>query len=128
MDQSGECYGASIPLSYLLDENFDAVLAFEMNDKPLPIDHGFPVRIVLPGVVGARSVKWLSKISISSQESSSPWQQRDYKVFSPSVSLETVDFSAAPAISDTPVTSYLCSHENGQTVKKGPITLQGLSQ
>lgn len=124
-DQSGECYGASVPLSYLLDGNFDAVLAFEMNDKPLPLDHGFPVRIVLPGIVGARSVKWLNRISISDEESHSPWQQRDYKVFAPSVSLETVDFSAAPAITDTPITSYLCSHEDGQVVEKGIVKLQG---
>jgi len=124
-DQSGECYGASVPLSYLLDGNFDAILAYEMNDKPIPIDHGFPIRIILPGIVGARSVKWLSKVSISDEESQSPWQQRDYKVFSPSVSLETVDFSAAPPIMDTPVTSYICSHDNGDKVKKGPLKLQG---
>jgi sulfite oxidase len=61
-DASGECYGASVPLSYLLDENFEPVLAYEMNGKPLPIDHGFPLRIILPGIVGARSVKWLSKV------------------------------------------------------------------
>ncbi|CAL8149154.1 unnamed protein product [Orchesella dallaii] len=124
-DQSGECYGASVPLSYLLDGNFDAILAYEMNDKPIPIDHGFPIRIVLPGIVGARSVKWLSRVSISDEESQSPWQQRDYKVFSPSVSLETVDFSAAPPIMETPVTSYICSHDDGDKVKKGPLKLQG---
>jgi len=124
-DQSGECYGASVPLSYLLDGNFDAILAYEMNDKPIPIDHGFPIRIVLPGIVGARSVKWLSRVSISDEESQSPWQQRDYKVFSPSVSLETVDFSATPAIMDTPVTSYICSHNTGDKVPKGLLKLQG---
>lgn len=125
MDQSGECYGASVPLSYLLDGNFDAILAYEMNDKPLPLDHGFPIRVILPGIVGARSVKWLGRIIISDEESQSPWQQRDYKVFSPSVTLETVDFAAAPAISDTPVTSYICSHADGDRIKKGPIKLQG---
>jgi sulfite oxidase len=125
-DPSGECYGASVPLSYILDENFEAILAYEMNGKPLPLDHGFPIRIVLPGIVGARSVKWLSKIIISEQESQSPWQQRDYKVFSPSVTMDTVDFSLAPAIMDTPVTSYICSHENGDTVPQGPMKLQGI--
>jgi sulfite oxidase len=124
-DQSGDCYGSSVPLSYILDDNFEAVLAYEMNGKTLPIDHGFPVRIILPGIVGARSVKWLSRIIISEEESQSPWQQRDYKVFSPSVTMETVDFSSAPAIMDTPVTSYICSHENGQTITKGPVTFQG---
>ncbi|OXA55992.1 putative sulfite oxidase, mitochondrial [Folsomia candida] len=124
-DQSGECYGASIPLTYFLDENFEPVLAYEMNDKSIPIDHGFPLRVILPGIVGARSVKWLSRIIISNQESQSLWQQRDYKVFSPSVTMESVDFNSAPAIMDTPVTSYICSHEDGQVVAQGNIKMQG---
>jgi len=41
------------------------------------------------------------------------------------VTMDTVDFSSAPAIMDTPVTSYICSHENGETVKAGEVKLQG---
>lgn len=124
-DQSGECYGASIPLTYFLDDNFEPLLAYEMNGKEIPLDHGFPLRVILPGIVGARSVKWVTRIIIADQESQSPWQQRDYKVFAPSVTMESVDFSSAPAIMDTPVTSYICSHEDGETVAKGKIQLQG---
>ncbi|OXA45086.1 putative sulfite oxidase, mitochondrial [Folsomia candida] len=48
-------YGASIPVKYLLDGNFEPLLAYEMNGSPLPRDHGFPLRIILPGIVGVRS-------------------------------------------------------------------------
>lgn len=96
-----------------------------MNDKEIPLDHGYPLRVIVPGIVGSRNVKWLTRIVISDQESQSPWQQRDYKGFSPSVTMDTVDFSSAPAIMDTPVTSYICSHEDGQTVQKGSIKLKG---
>lgn len=63
-----------------MDPHGDVLLAFEMNGEPLPRDHGFPVRVVVPGVVGARSVKWLGKIIASSGESQNHWQQKDYKV------------------------------------------------
>ena len=39
------------------------------------MDHGFPLRVVVPGVTGARSVKWLTRIIASRDESGSHWQQ-----------------------------------------------------
>ena len=38
------------------------LLAYEMNGEVLPRDHGYPIRVVVPGVVGARNVKWLNNI------------------------------------------------------------------
>ena len=46
-----------------------------LHDRSLPLDHGYPVRVVVPGSTGARSVKWLSRIIASSEESGSHWQQ-----------------------------------------------------
>ena len=43
-----------------MDPHGDVLLALEMNGAPLPPDHGFPVRVVVPGVAGCRSVKWVS--------------------------------------------------------------------
>ena len=56
------------------------------------------MRVVVPGITGARSVKWVRRVIASREESASHWQQRDYKSFSPSVDWDTVDWSSAPAI------------------------------
>lgn len=56
------CYGSSIPAGMAVDPKGDVLLAFEMNGEPIPRDHGFPIRAVVPGVVGARNVKWLDKV------------------------------------------------------------------
>lgn len=60
LDPSGMPYGASIPISKAMDPRADVILAYEMNGEPLSRDHGFPIRVIVPGVVGARNVKWLS--------------------------------------------------------------------
>ncbi|KAK7867174.1 hypothetical protein R5R35_008371 [Gryllus longicercus] len=110
-------YGASIPAEKALDPRGDVILAYEMNGQPIPKDHGFPVRVIVPGIVGARNVKWLGRIVVSEVESDSHWQQNDYKGFSPSVDWDTVDFSKAPAIQELPVVSAICEPLEGATVK-----------
>ena len=61
-DPSGIPYGPSIPICKALDPKSDVLLAYEMNGEPIPLDHGFPVRVIVPGVVGARNVKWLGNL------------------------------------------------------------------
>lgn len=64
-------YETCIPLEYAMDPTNDVLLAYEMNDVPLPPDHGYPVRLIIPGYVGGRCVKWLQKIWISDDENES---------------------------------------------------------
>ncbi|KAL4909793.1 hypothetical protein BDW74DRAFT_173285 [Aspergillus multicolor] len=64
-------YTTCIPLEYAMDASNDVLLAYEMNDHPIPPDHGYPVRLLLPGWVGARSVKWLARIWITDYENDS---------------------------------------------------------
>ncbi|XP_055699401.1 sulfite oxidase, mitochondrial isoform X1 [Phlebotomus papatasi] len=126
-DPTSTYYAASIPLAKAMDPRGDVLLAYEMNGQPLSRDHGFPVRAIVPGTVGARNVKWLGKILISDKESDSHWQQKDYKGFSPSTDWDTVDFSKSPAIQHMPVTSAICYPSPGDKVKveDGFITVKG---
>ena len=106
-----EAYGASIPIDKAVDKRGDVILAYALNDEPLPADHGYPLRVVVPGNVAARSVKWLSRIRLSEEESQSQWQQRDYKCFGPNVSGDP-DWTTAPAIQEVPVQSAITSLRN----------------
>jgi sulfite oxidase len=107
------CYGSSIPISIALDPARDVILAFDMNGDTLPRDHGYPIRVVAPGIVGARNVKWLGRITVSADESPNHWQQRDYKSFPPQIDWSTVDWSKAPAIQDMPIQSAICNWHSG---------------
>jgi sulfite oxidase len=57
--------GASVPVEKALNPWGDVILAYEMNGEPLPRDHGFPLRVIVPGTIAARSVKWLQRIILS---------------------------------------------------------------
>ncbi|KAL6752305.1 Oxidoreductase, molybdopterin-binding domain-containing protein [Haematococcus lacustris] len=116
---SGEHYATSIPLHVAMDPLREALLAYEMNGQPLSRDHGAPLRLVVPGTVGARCVKWLSGIVASDQESGSHWQQHDYKSFSPSTDWDSVDWTSAPAIQDPPVTSAITEPLPGTALQAG---------
>lgn len=50
------------------DPERPVILAYEMNHEPLTTPHGAPLRLVVPGVIGARSVKWLEQIVIRDKE------------------------------------------------------------
>src|SRR5262245_19133395 len=56
----------------------DAVLAYELADAPLPIVHGFPVRLVVPGWYGVANVKWLKRIELSPRRFLGRFMGRDY--------------------------------------------------
>ncbi|KAK1902234.1 Sulfite oxidase mitochondrial [Dissostichus eleginoides] len=92
-----------------------------------PPDHGYPVRAVVPGTVGARNVKWLGKIIVSAEESSSHWQQNDYKGFSPGTDWDTVDFKSAPAIQELPIQSAITVPTDGAVVDRSSeeVTVKG---
>ncbi|XP_017781058.1 PREDICTED: probable sulfite oxidase, mitochondrial [Nicrophorus vespilloides] len=126
-DPTSKPYGASIPSWKGVDKRGEVILAYEMNGVPIPRDHGYPIRAIVPGVVGARNVKWLGRIFLSSEESDSHWQQNDYKGFSPSTDWDTVDFTKSPAIQELPVISSICKPIANQTVTvvDGHITVQG---
>ncbi|KXS18993.1 hypothetical protein M427DRAFT_95808 [Gonapodya prolifera JEL478] len=71
-------YGTSFPLCYILDPTNDVMLAFEMNGKePLPPDHGCALRVIMPGMVGGRQVKWLKRVVISDKPSPSWFHWHD---------------------------------------------------
>uniref|UniRef100_A0A6N2K3L6 Oxidoreductase molybdopterin-binding domain-containing protein n=1 Tax=Salix viminalis TaxID=40686 RepID=A0A6N2K3L6_SALVM len=102
-EENGGPYKASIPLSRATNPDADVVIAYEMNGEPLNRDHGYPLRVVVPGVIGARSVKWLDCINIIAEESQGFFMQKDYKMFPPSVNWDNIDWSTSRPQMDFPV-------------------------
>jgi sulfite oxidase len=116
-------YGTSIALEKGLTP--DVLLAYEMNDGPLAPEHGFPLRVIVPGYIGARSVKWLRDITVQEHPSSNPFLARDYKTFPPEVTGPTVDWTRGTTLEHLELNSVLTTPEDGETVEPGRKLIQG---
>ena len=116
-------YGASIGLPKALSP--DVLLATGMNGVPLPPEHGFPLRLVVPGYAGVRSPKWLSRITVQTAPSDNPIQARDYRLLPPDVTAEAIDWSRGFAIEEMPVNAAICVPAPFAALPDGPVTIEG---
>lgn len=74
--RAGDGYFESIPLNKGYHPG--ALLAWQMNGKPLTRNHGRPLRLILPGLYGIKQVKWLNEIEISRGSFKGYWQERGW--------------------------------------------------
>ena len=116
-------YGSSIPLHKGMSQ--EVLLAYEMNGEPLSAEHGFPLRAVVPGYIGARNVKWLSSITLQDVPSNSYFHAHEYRLFPPFVTEEPDDFSESFALGEVSVNAVICRPLDGETLQAGPVLFQG---
>jgi DMSO/TMAO reductase YedYZ molybdopterin-dependent catalytic subunit len=69
-------YTTSLPLEHLLDN--DVVLAYKWNDNPLSLEHGGPLRLVVPKKYAYKSAKWVRKLTFTREQELGFWEQRGY--------------------------------------------------
>lgn len=81
-------YGTSIKLNWAMDPNRGVMVAHGMNGETLPPDHGKPLRIIIPGQIGGRSVKWLKRIIVTEAPSENWYHIYDNRVLPTTVSPE----------------------------------------
>jgi sulfite oxidase len=117
-------FAGSIPIHRALDGS--VLLAHAMNGAPLPEEHGFPLRVVVPGYIGARSVKWVYRIEVRSESSDSPFQRESYKLLTDPEPQEA-DWSAAPELGELSVNSAIGTPVDGAEVVAGTVVVSGWS-
>jgi nitrate reductase (NAD(P)H) len=120
-------YATSIPLAYAMDPENDVILAYEMNDAPLPPDHGYPVRLLIPGFVGGRCVKWLHRIWVSEKENDSHYHIWDNRVLPSFVRDMDSEFAhtmfhhPSTACNEQNLNSIIVKPEHGETIRLSDV-------
>jgi DMSO/TMAO reductase YedYZ molybdopterin-dependent catalytic subunit len=74
--RAADDYSDSIPLDRAMQEG--TLLAYEMNGAPLTATHGFPLRLIVPGIFGMKNVKWITQIELVDHDYKGYWQERGW--------------------------------------------------
>ncbi|MBI4303327.1 MAG: sulfite oxidase, partial [Chloroflexi bacterium] len=85
-------YSDSIALSKAMEEG--TLLAYEMNGETLTNGHGFPVRLLVPGIYGMKNVKWLTRIELVDYDYRGYWQERGWSDLAAIKTMSRIDVPA----------------------------------
>ncbi len=100
----------------------DILLAYEVNNEPLPAEHGFPLRVFIPGYYGTNSVKWLCRIDAA--------KVRAPDIFTNELYNDPVFEEGKQTLETSPVwgvapEALIVAPENGATILRGNIAVSG---
>ncbi|MFL5825173.1 MAG: sulfite oxidase [Thermoleophilaceae bacterium] len=118
--RGAERFGGSIPLDKACRP--EVLLAWAMNEEPLPAVHGAPVRVVVPGYIGARSVKWLERIEVRSTPWDGYFQHVVYRLLPED---GTPGPGAGMPLGLIALNADVLSPADGETVTAGPVEVLG---
>ncbi|RKQ36606.1 sulfite oxidase [Kocuria tytonis] len=116
-------YGGSVPLGKALAD--EVLLAWGMNGAPLPPVHGGPVRVVVPGYVGARSVKWVRRITVRADPSENYFQATAYRVLAPEEDPDAAGPGDGISLGPVALNCDILSPEPDERVGTGPVLVRG---
>ncbi|GBF95145.1 hypothetical protein Rsub_07729 [Raphidocelis subcapitata] len=153
--EPGLRYVTSLELARCLDPSPDILLAWEQNGRqgmgarraisqrragrahtqrlnwmPLDPSHGFPLRLVAPGIIGGRAVKWLSSVEVAAQETNNYYHIHDNRVLPSGVDEATAEaegwfdpakprLATSYAARESPVNSAILAPGHGEIVREG---------
>lgn len=118
-------YGASIPLEKASAP--EVLLADSMNGCPLPPEHGYPLRVVVPGYIGARQVKWLASIEVRDSPSDNYFQAVAYRRYPRDMTASTHDASQGVELTELEVNCLIAEPADGAVLSAGPVRVRGVA-
>jgi DMSO/TMAO reductase YedYZ molybdopterin-dependent catalytic subunit len=110
--RSVDGFTVGMPTEWVMQPDRDSMIALRMNDQPLPVEHGFPARLIIPGLYGyVSATKWLSEIELTTLEAyDAYWIQLGWAKEGPILTQSRIDVP-----------------RNGQTVPAGTVTIAGVA-
>lgn len=96
--RAADNYSDSFPLDAALREG--TIIAYLQNGEPLTASHGFPARVLVPGIYGMKNVKWVQEIELTNEDHLGYWQTRGWSDEAIIKTLSRVDTDQATRLDD----------------------------
>ena len=110
----------SVPLAALQD----ALLAWEMNGVPIPLAHGGPLRLIVPGYAGVNNIKYIKELSFSTQESDAKIMSHGYRITPQGGKVDP----SQPSVQEMNIKSWINSPFTDKgPIKPGKVQIQGVA-
>ncbi|KQC35729.1 sulfite oxidase [Frankia sp. ACN1ag] len=116
-------YGGSIPFAKAMGP--EVLLAWAMNGRPLPAVHGGPLRVVVPGFIGARSVKWVRRVTVQAEPSDNYFQAVAYRLLPPGTDPDRAGPSDGLPLGPIALNCAILCPADGATVPSGRTMVRG---
>ncbi|MDQ2810017.1 MAG: molybdopterin-dependent oxidoreductase [Chloroflexota bacterium] len=94
-------YSDSVPLSILMNQ--DAMLVYEMNGAPLLTKHGFPARLLIPGIFGMKNLKWVTSIEPVNYDYKGFWESQGWSDPAPYLTMSRIDYPSGSTVKIKPL-------------------------
>ena len=116
-------FGGSVPVAKALSG--EVLLAWAMNGQPLPRVHGAPLRAVVPGWIGARSVKWLQRVTAQAEPSANYHQATGYRVLPPEADPAAAGPGDGISLGPIALNCDIARPDGGTVLRPGPVEVSG---
>jgi len=101
----------------------EALLAWELNGRPIPLAHGGPLRLIIPGYYGVNNVKYVKRVAFTADETSATIQKSGYRVRDIGRKGEPTQ----PTMWQMNLKSFVTSPAGGETLRAGPVQVHGVA-
>jgi DMSO/TMAO reductase YedYZ molybdopterin-dependent catalytic subunit len=110
--RSVDGFTVGMPTEWVMQPNRDSMIALRMNDQPLPVEHGFPARLIIPGLYGyVSATKWLAEVELTTLEAyDAYWVRLGWAKEAPILTQSRIDVPHA-----------------GQNLAPGAVTIAGVA-
>jgi sulfite oxidase len=123
LNEQGSAFSGLIPIRKAMSP--EVLLAYEMNDEPLPIAQGFPLRVIVPSNDGAMSVKWITEIRLLAEANLEPVAKNIDEPLSIGGNLRARK-SVENSLPEAPaVMAVICNPRDGETILDDLIIVEG---